>query len=153
MIYPIHIRIAVKVDTMNNLIIARRILILAASGIILSLLLVCLVIFTYFSVLRKVDEVICMHQIARKIDIAPTYDSFLSYLQYALVPGMTRQEVINKLEEIGPVEIKTSEDGQLDPVVDKVMLNVCSHPFNHIPLFIRYTHDGKLMGFHFRTDQ
>jgi hypothetical protein len=136
---------------MNYLMIARRILILAASGIILSLLLVCLVIFTYFHVLRLVDEAICMRPIAKKIDIAPTFDSLQSYLQYTLVPGMTRQDVTKKLEEIGPVESETSDDG-LSFIVDKVTLNICSHPFNHMTLFISYTRDGKLLGFYFDAD-
>ena len=100
--------------------------------------IVCLVVYGYLIVYRRVDQSLCYNRVGKTVGIDPDYASIRSHIQSNILPGMTRQEVISTLEKLGPV----------DHIGDTVRINMCSHPLNDITLHFRYSW-GKLESFKF----
>lgn len=134
-----------KVINMVNQNLGLRVLRISLIISFIIILSICLCILAYFVVYRQVDEATCLHRVANRIEIEPTYSDLRFYIQSTLAPGMTRIEVQDILEKIGPIDVKTDNEILNNMVADRIWLKACSHPLNHILIYTRYTPEGKLI--------
>jgi hypothetical protein len=81
---------------------------------------------------------------AKQIGVPPTYDAIYTYVEQHIVPGVTREEVSNILERIGPIQVKKDVGSLPETSVDEIRLNICLDPRNNMEIYVRYSPEGQL---------
>lgn len=114
----------------------------------LSMLVVgsCVVLFLYMTLFRWVDYATCITPIARKVGVPSTMDGIESYILEVATPGMERDEVLEALETLGRVDVR-SQDVSYPPneVRDTIFIKSCMHPLNNLEIYAFYSSEGRLI--------
>jgi len=119
---------------------------------ILMVLLFCLLPVFYFGVYRMADYIVCRSLVGLRLGKGTSLISIEEYIKESLTPGLGREEVKSKLDEIGRVEIIPSRGGTMNISSEQANLSPCTHPLNTITLFINYSPEGKLTSIKFLDD-
>ncbi len=73
-------------------------------------------------------------------------DGIESYIIATATPGMEREEVLEVLETLGPVDVRfTSSSYPPDEFRDTIFIKPCMHPLNNLEIFAFYNSDDKLI--------
>jgi hypothetical protein len=114
-------------------------------GLVVFVIGSCAVLFAYMTLFRWVDYAICIPLMARKVGVSPSIGGIESYIFETALPGMEREDVLNVLEKLGPVNIR-SQDATYPPdeIRDTILINSCMHPLNDLDIYAFYNSGGKL---------
>jgi len=97
-----------------------------------------------FSILPAIDRSICIPLAARKVGVAPSVDAIKSYIKDNLKLGMSRGDVNQVLDKLGPYAVHTGEYDQIiGDAVDQIQIKICFHPFNWFSIFVHYDNFSK----------
>ncbi len=114
-------------------------------GLVVSILVFCCLPFMALTLGKWVDEAICVPAAASRVGEERTYDGLYHYLRTHLMPGMTREEVKQAVEKLGPVAIEQDNSPAAGVMADTIVLDICFHPLNDIRFFAQYDLDGNLI--------
>ncbi len=113
----------------------------------------CVFACLFLTVFRWADNAACVSRAARHFGIEASNQALYDYVQNQLTPGMTRDEVLVTLRQIGPVSVDQGTEALNGQIADTVRLNICWHPMNSIILFARYSaDDSKLISTRIEAD-
>jgi len=98
----------------------------------------------FFAIGPSIDRGLCLQRVADRVGIEPSYEAIYSYIYKSVKPGMTRNEALSKLEQIGSISVPFSNrlPGE-NVIIDQSYINICWYWFNDIRLFIDYTADDQ----------
>lgn len=115
------------------------------SKIVIAILaILCALPILYSTVYRFMDYYVCRGLVSMKLGKGFAPDAIEGYVQGALSPGLSRDEVGSKLDEIG--RIKVISLGRVnDTWLDQINLQICTDPFNRIIILANYTASGRLI--------
>jgi hypothetical protein len=102
-----------------------------------------IVIFIYFTAYREYEYRNCVIRAAKKLHISPEYSEIVQYTKYSISPGMTKEDVHSKLQEIGNIDIQRIDGYQ--GIAERITMVICNHPLNNFDLYVYYTFGGKLV--------
>jgi hypothetical protein len=108
------------------------------------ILILCILPIGYIGVYRPLDYGICRSMISLKLGLGFSPFTLEGYVQDSLSPGLSREEVSAKLEEIGRIKI-TLLGRFNDTWVDQINLQVCTDPFNRIIILAGYSANSRLI--------
>ncbi len=117
------------------------------------LLLVLAGIFGYY----KIQELLVVNKIAAQFQITPSWEAIRNHLYSEFKPGMTREEVHQVLDKVGPWEIlwyDDEEEGGRDPdtgqFVFREYIRFSERPTFHnlFAWIFTYDKDGRLVDQH-----
>ncbi len=114
----------------------------------LSMLLIgiCATLFLYVTLFRWVDYATCITPIARKVGVPSTMDGIESYILKTTTPGMKREEVLEALETLGPVDLRFQDvNYPSNEVRDTIFIKSCMHPLNNLEIYAFYSLEGRLI--------
>ncbi len=108
------------------------------------LIVLCALPILYATVYRFSDYYICRSLISMKLGMGFSPSTIEGYIQDTLSPGLSRDEVGSRLEEIG--RIKVVPLGNVNGVwSDQINIQICTDPFNRIIIFANYSASGHLI--------
>jgi hypothetical protein len=83
---------------------------------------------------------------ARKVGAPSTMDGIESYLLETATPGMRREDVLELLEKLGPVDVRfQSASYPPDEFRDTIFIKSCMHPLNNLEIYAFYSSEGRLI--------
>lgn len=98
----------------------------------------------YAVVYRPADYFLCRSFVSMRLGRGFSPYTLENYVQETLSPGMTRDEVVSKLDEVG--RIRVFHLGTLDgKQIDQINLQICTDPFNRMIIFTNYSDVGTLI--------
>jgi hypothetical protein len=111
---------------------------------IIVIIFLCVIPFSYLIIYRFGDYYICPYIIAKKTGVAPNYLAIREYITEILSPGISRNEVEEKLGNLGKIKIWHGDQIFDYSITDQIRLNYCSHPANAITIFANYSLNNQL---------
>lgn len=112
-----------------------------------ALLLSLIVFLSYWTIYKDIDYEVCMGQVARKLNIDPSYPSLTKHIEDLLPIGLARSDVHEILRRIAPIQIKQI-DNYAGPF-ERITIEVCRHPLNNPMLYVYYTYSETLTSIRF----
>jgi len=98
----------------------------------------------YVVIYRPLDYYFCRSAISVKLGMSFSPYTLEGYVENSLLPGMTREDVLSTLEEIGRVKVVPL--GSVNDVwSEQITISICTDYFNRIVIFSNYSDDGILM--------
>jgi hypothetical protein len=114
--------------------------------IVIFLSLCCSLIYIYLGPLANWEANNCAQRIAPQLGVEPKFRAIYAYvkeyLEENLDIGMSRNDVILKLQRLGPTKMLTEKTYYGSR--DDIKVTFCRHPLNYIEINIGYDSDGKL---------
>lgn len=105
----------------------------------------------YFTVFREVEARLCVSRVAQKVKVEPDWAHIYQYINSQFQPGLTEQEVMHRLNEIGPTDKTERTKLANGKIREGAILKICIHPMNNIYIATTYGTDNKLIGFHIQV--
>lgn len=97
-----------------------------------------------FSILPAIDRAISIPLVANKVKVEPSLNAIKSYIKDNLKPGMSRDDVAQVLDKLGPYTVHTGEyDKYFGGVVDDIVIKIGIHPLNWFSIRARYDNFSK----------
>ena len=112
--------------------------------VIAALVVLCALPILYSTVYRFMDYYVCRGLVSMKLGKGFSPNAIEGYILDTLSPGLSRDEVGSKLEEIGRVKV-ISLGRVNDTWLDQINLQICTDPFNRIIILANYTASGGLI--------
>jgi hypothetical protein len=103
--------------------------------ILIPLVLIVLLCVT-LSILPAIDRAISIPLAANRVNVEPSEDAIKSYIKNKLKPGMSREDVNQVLDKLGPYTVYKGDPHGI--VVDEIVIKICIHPLNWFTLFVHY---------------
>ncbi|MBT7191483.1 MAG: hypothetical protein HN855_14990 [Anaerolineae bacterium] len=119
---------------------------LAKAFLYLILIIFCCLPISYLHIYRVADNFICSFIVGNRINTEPNRDAIEEYILETLEPGMSRENVHAKLDEINIfITFRLNKEKYPDRFDEEIRIKMCVHPVNDIVLFIQYDKNYELI--------
>jgi len=118
----------------------------ALTSLLVLIAAICIVAVLSMTVIRWVDQVVCVSSVARRLGVPATYAGIESYILEAATPGMTREETMEVFSRLGPSRVAFRDRvPSSHETRDTIFTRICLHPLNNLQIFAFFDSADRLV--------